>query len=668
MITENFFSPTENFQNNPANVANVDKLNLDDAIDPKEALLSDACKCIDETLDKCEEQPGLLISSDFINAFKLIKVHNAPLATEYRVKLKKAKPSGVSLAEIDKLINKSSPEAPGNDNVTTELITLAQSAGVLFYDEKSEQAFISIEEKSAYANYVINSKNFTDWISYQYYSLYKKAANDTAIRQAQATLAGIAKHEGRKETVFLRVAAYESAHYLFLANDKMQVIEVMATGWRIIDHSPVKFWKPNAMQALPIPQSGKHLDLIWKYLNIQREDRPLLLAWILESFRSNTPKPILNLCGIQGSAKSSTQNKIRQLIDNNVVNLRSAPKSIQDIFVGAGCNWLMSYENISHLNAQMQDSFCTLATGGGFATRALYSNVEETIIDAKRPVIINGIPHVITAQDLTDRAICLELPKIEFREEIQLDQEWEQEKPFIFGALLDLFVKTLSNLPSVNLKNPPRMADFTKLGEAMMIALGNPEGEFTRIYRTKLSESIIRALDASPAAVAITAMVENHHAESAIIFYGTMQLLLEKLTAYRKDSENWPKSPRGLSDVIRRQMPALSLCGIDITIGNQSERIGHNERGVPVTIKKKSVNIGNIGSVISEVSMKEKKISDSDEMEVFLMGAILEMTQAGFTFELLPDNKLGVRPSKLTQQQRTLIQGNKAEIIQYPAD
>ena len=47
------------------------------------------------------------------------------------------------------------------------------------------------------------------------------------------------------------------------------------------------------------------------------------------------------------------------------------------------------------------------------------------------------------------------------------------------------------------------------------------------------------------------------------------------------------------------------------------------------------------------------------------MGAILEMTQAGFTFELLPNNKLGVRPNKLTQQQRTLIQTNKAEIIQY---
>lgn len=597
-MTEEIFSPPENFQNNLANVANVAKLNLNNAIDPKANLLSEARKIADEILEKCKEQPNLLISDDFINAFRSIKAHDAPLAIQYRIKLKQAKPGCVSLADIDKLVNESSNESPSNDNITTELIALAQSAGELFYDEKSEQVFISIEEKGYIANYAIDSKNFTDWISYQYYTLYKKAANETATKQAKTTLAGIAKHEGQKVTVYLRVASYNSAHYIFLADDKLRVIEVMATGWKIVDSSPVKFWKPNAMHALPTPQLGGNLDSLWKYLNIPKDDQPLLLAWLLESFRSDTPKPILNLCGIQGSAKSSTQNKIRQLIDHNAVNLRSAPKSIQDIFISAGCNWLISYENISHLSPQMQDSFCTLATGGGFATRTLYTNVEETIIDARRPVIINGIPHVITAQDLTDRTICLELPKIEYREEIELEKEWEQEKPFIFGALLDLFVRTLKNLPSVNLKKPPRMADFTRLGEAMMIALGRAEGEFTHLYREKLSESTYRALEASPAAVAIITMVESSDTQTELIFYGTMQTLLEKLITYRKDSENWPKSPRGLSDIIRRQIPALAQCGIDVTIENKIERIGRDKRGIPVTIKKKSVNVGNIGNII----------------------------------------------------------------------
>jgi hypothetical protein len=32
-----------------------------------------------------------------------------------------------------------------------------------------------------------------------------------------------------------------------------------------------------------------------------------------------------------------------------------------------------------------------MATGGGFATRALYKDHEEQLFDAKRPVIINGV-------------------------------------------------------------------------------------------------------------------------------------------------------------------------------------------------------------------------------------------------------------------------------------
>jgi hypothetical protein len=45
------------------------------------------------------------------------------------------------------------------------------------------------------------------------------------------------------------------------------------------------------------------------------------------------------------------------------------------------------------------------ATGGGFAVRQLYTDQDEVLFDAQRPVILNGIEDVVDRPDLADRAI-----------------------------------------------------------------------------------------------------------------------------------------------------------------------------------------------------------------------------------------------------------------------
>ena len=56
--------------------------------------------------------------------------------------------------------------------------------------------------------------------------------------------------------------------------------------------------------------------------------------------------------------------------------------------------------------------FCRLATGGGFAVRQLYTDQDEVLFDAARPVILNGIEDIVTRPDLADRAILLMLEPI----------------------------------------------------------------------------------------------------------------------------------------------------------------------------------------------------------------------------------------------------------------
>lgn len=582
--SEEIFFPDENLKNDVNQVNDVHTLGS--LIDAEQEALNAAKLVIDKALAECSANPAILGSEEFVNAVGTI-ASNQALWFEYRTKIKAAKPSGVPMADIDAMAGPQSSEGDKQDSTATELIELVMDKGSLFFDTIADKPFVSVDIAGVEHTLAINSKAFVEWLSFTYYTHTKegntagKSASETAIKQASFALSGIAKHDGEKERVYLRIADHNGGHCLFIGNDSRQVIEVLPTGWRIVSNSPVKFWMPGAMQPLPIPQAGGDLSQLWQFVNIPEHDRLLVLAWLLEAMRAETPKPILALCGTQGSAKSSTQNKLRQLIDNNAVNLRAAPKSIEDVFVSAGCNWLASFENLSHLTPAMQDALCTLATGGGFASRTLYTNSEETIIEVKRPVIVNSIPSVITAQDLTDRAISIELPRIAYREESEINAAWEQAKPSILGGLLDLFVNTLALMPKVKLVNPPRMADFTRLGEAMAQALGQPAGTFDLMYKANRAESIGRALEASPVAVAVRDMVEAHTGLSMLVFSGTMKTLLEKLDPYKQESHSWPKSPRGLGDVLRRQQPALSSLGIDIDISKPGRL------GVNVEIKKR---------------------------------------------------------------------------------
>jgi hypothetical protein len=581
-------SGDEKVINDVHQVQHVHPFNIDGAIDANADVFETAKQVIDQALCDCIDNAGVLGSPAFELAIKAIS-NNKALWFEYRTKIKAAKPAGVLMSDIDSMAGNQSGDVEKQDSTAAELIEMVTIKGTLSFDSKADKAFVSVLVNGVMNTLSIGSKSFTDWLSFSYYSDTGKSPSESAIKQANFALSGVAKFDGTQDQIYLRVADKNNGHYIFIGDDDRQVIEVLPTGWRVINESPIKFWMPSAMQALPIPIQGGDLNLLWDYVNIPEQDQLLVLAWILESFRANTPFPILALNGTQGSAKSSTQDKIRQLIDNNSVNLRCAPKTVEDVFVSAGCGWLVSYENLSHISPAMQDAFCTLATGGGFAARKLYTNNEENIIDVKRPIICNSIPSVLTAQDVTDRTITLELPSIAYREESEINTAWEKAKPVIFGGLLDLFVKTLVMMPKVTLVSPPRMADFTRLGEAMAQALGHKANTFDKLYKSNRSEGIGRALESSPVAVAVRDLVEEHSGASLTVFTGTMKALLDKLDKYKQESHAWPKSPRGLGDVLRRQQLALASLGINIDISKPKKD------GIHVSILKTKGEYGEYG-------------------------------------------------------------------------
>ncbi|MBI3157767.1 MAG: hypothetical protein HYZ20_20515 [Burkholderiales bacterium] len=477
-----------------------------------------------------------------------------------RTRLKRA---GVGVTELDKQL-RHGDGAPPDDDVTVadKLIALARSQCRFLHDAQREP-YAVFEAAGARQVHGVLSQGFSDYLSHAYYTQHDRAPTETSLKVALATLRGQAQFDGEACEVFTRIAKTEAGYWLDLCNDGWQCVQVTATGWAVVtgDGAPL-FTRSASMRPLPVPERGGTLDALWPLVNIPEADRLLVLAWMLECLRADTPHVVLELVGEQGSAKSSTQRALRRLIDPNQADLRAAPKSVEDVWIAARNSHMVSLENLSHLHPQYQDALCVLATGGGYSARTLYTNAEETILELRKPIVLNGISVIVTAQDLLDRCLHIDLPTIHNRELAgDMEARFEAAQPALLGALLDLFVKVLAALPSVVIapEQRPRMADFAALGEAVFRVHGKPAGAFLARYSDMREDGVRRTIDASPIGAALAAYL----ADVPCGFNGTLSELLDRLDRYRPHGEAWPRSPKGLGDALRRLAPALRLIGFE---------------------------------------------------------------------------------------------------------
>lgn len=408
------------------------------------------------------------------------------------------------------------------------------------------------------------SRQFRDCLLAGFFQDTGKAPRDQSIREALGTLAGLGRFHGECLDIHLRSAGGNGEYFLDLAAPgSSRAVRITSAAWEIVDSPAAMFVRQESTQPLPDPLPGGSIEPLWRVANIPHGSRLLVLSWLIECLRPDTPYPLLELLGEQGSAKSTTQIALRRLIDPNACDLRGAPKSVEDIFVSASACCVVSYENVSHLAGPMQDALCVLATGGGFAKRKLYSDTEESVVNVKRPIVINGISAAVTAQDLVDRAITVETPVITERLEVtDLWRAYEIERPKLLGALLDITSRALELLPQMSIPadERPRLVEFARLGMAVAKAVGQLPEDFLAEFNACRQESLSRTIDASPVAAAVVDLI----AARPLGMTAPAKEILLTLEQYRPTGcDSWPRSPKGLGDALRRAAPALRQIDID---------------------------------------------------------------------------------------------------------
>jgi hypothetical protein len=454
------------------------------------------------------------------------------------------------------------------------LIELA-SAAELFHD-RDDVGYARFDVNGHKENWPIRSKGFKRWLARGFYESTQSAPSSEAMSAAMGVLEARAQYDAPEHDVRVRVAGHDGCIYIDLADRGWQAVEIDEDGWRVIDDPPVYFRRSAGMKPLPEPVAGGSLaNDLRPLLNVKTDDEFVLtVAWLLAALRDAGPYPVLALTGEQGSAKSWLAKILRALIDPNSVPLRALPRNEHDIFIAARNSHTLAYDNASGLPDWLSDTFCRLATGGGFSTRELYTDQDEVLFGSTRPIILNGIDDIVTRPDLADRGIVLMLAAIadDARKlESKLWADFERNAPRILGSLYTAVAHGLKALPDTALERMPRMADFAAWIAACEGALWK-KGTFMAAYAGNIEEAIETVLEADQIATSLRSYMDTLPADlflaQAPPFTGTAAELLKAINATVPESQQkakgWPKRTAELAKVLRRVAPPLRKVGIEI--------------------------------------------------------------------------------------------------------
>src|SRR5262249_30249559 len=218
--------------------------------------------------------------------------------------------------------------------------------------------------------------------------------------------------------------------------------------------------------------------------------------------------PGLSAQAEEGTAKTTLMEVARALVDPTSLKERHPPSSPRDLFIATRNAYMLNYGNVSKIPDWLSNALCTISTGGSFATRELYSDAEETLFQACRPFALNGIKFAVEP-DLAQRLIFLHPPVIADKKRKlnkEFWQEFESERPHILGAVLNVLVHGLKQLPEVQAEDLLRMADFHLFGIACEGALWEADA-FDHAYRATQRKARVMVVEEDEVAHAIRLLV-----------------------------------------------------------------------------------------------------------------------------------------------------------------
>ncbi len=477
----------------------------------------------------------------------------------------------------------------------------------LFYSLDSE--YFLDQNGLAKVSFKLNGRNVTTKINspqmkssiYLFARTWKlKKITPTKIEETINEMSALALESGKVYFCSIRCQRDTNGDVsIQLSKDKYCLISSSGEGYQIVSDSNLKFDWPQKQLDLPLPTKttwNNLLKLLIQINNFEKEENVyLLLAYILKSLVINSgANPIAVLQGPQGSAKSTSSNNIKKIIDPTLPLLVSPPRCEAEVLITANSSYFLAYDNLSGLNADLADTFCRLSTGGGISKRALYTDDDEKSYNLLKSLLFNGIDEASIRPDFNDRAIIFHLKRIPNEKRVSeeaLKERFKKIYPEILGGIYQLLSLVLKELPSIRTEGLPRMTEYARFGIALEKVLKLSDGFFLQIYEENIREKIESNFWSDEVCNAFYCFFysyENiklgHHERrpepagvnlitGEYFLTGTseeLRLIFSKTKD--KSSSVFPKTARGFSEQLKRIEPLLNGKNIRIERDRTSHR------------------------------------------------------------------------------------------------
>ncbi len=486
------------------------------------------------------------------------------------------------------------PAKPGLDPVVDRILTLFEFArdtgGELFLLPNTSLRAEPYVPRSFLTRDVLNlvhqvwrymADDWNGWVgqmteaerSAQGVKFSPKVPSDTTARTAASHLEALGMARGRMVSAALRSVQVPDGIVIDLGDNTGRVVYISQDGWKISDPRDLPFAPPvfrRSVGYLPIPEPERGGDLaeLWKILHVSNPvTQALAGGWLMAAFFADVSRPGVWVTGPPGAGKTTLAGGLTRIIDGSEwLDGRLSKGDERDNIIRATKNYVVTFDNMSAVTADMSDWICQLVTGHRDTFRRMRTNFDDVSVAYKRTFAATGLdlPFGLGA-DALDRIIeipCDQLSDGVRLSDEQLQLELDSARARLLGSLLDHVAGVLAKMTLIR-PNSAGLARMNGYAQILICHDAAYDTGYLTAYLGSVRDSRKDKAEGEPVVAAMMRVIEVGGT-----WEGVAQGLYAALSPHRDFSPQaqawWPADARALSSKLNALDGVLRSAGFTV--------------------------------------------------------------------------------------------------------